>query len=90
MLVALDDYIQQGGGSRGARAYLAEDGDVQINGVNGPIAGIRYRREKDAHKEVKKVVTWQPEAENFAVADVPLRPREDAGGIFFEKNWANY
>jgi succinate dehydrogenase/fumarate reductase flavoprotein subunit len=90
VLVALDDYIHQGGGSRGARAYLAADGDVQITGVNGPISGIRYRREKEAHKQVKKVVTWQPAAQHFAVADVPLRTREDAGGIFFEKNWANY
>ena len=38
----------------------------------------------------KKVVDWQPADNSFAVADVPLRDREDPGGIFFEKNWANY
>ena len=89
VLAALDHYISQGGGSRGARAYLSEEkGSVQVETIHGPVEGMNIIPENDALQGSKIVLQF--DGQTFAIRDVPLRQREDPGSIFFEKNWPSY
>jgi succinate dehydrogenase/fumarate reductase flavoprotein subunit len=89
VLTALDHYIAHGGGSRGARAYCAPDGEVVFaTAAEGPLEQFRYRKERPEHRRSKLVLTWDGTA--FSITDTPLRELEDLDRIFFEKNWAPY
>ena len=88
VLTALDHYIADGGGSRGARAYCSVDGvDVpQARARN--LSAFRFRREKPEHREHKLSVRVVDDT--CVVTLTPLRHLEDVGRIFFEKNWSNF
>ena len=88
VLTALDHYVSQGGGSRGARAYLATDGSEVPLTVRGPLEEFRFRVERLEHRAHKLVLRWT--GDGFAVEQRVLRGIEDLGRIFFEKNWAPF
>lgn len=88
VLTALDHYVGQGGGSRGARAYLAADGGEVPQTVRGPLEEFRFRSERAEHRAHKLVLRWN--GDGFAVEERALRGVEDLGRIFFEKNWAPF
>lgn len=88
VLIALDHYIAQGGGSRGARALLATDGAWVPDDRHGPVEAWRFRAEMQELRGHKLVVQWQ--GDGFIVAAQALRSLEDLDGIYFEKNWPAY
>ena len=89
VLQTLVHYVNEGGGSRGARAYLARDGEVTIVTQQGPLDDISYRPEKPEHRAYKITLSWTGES-FFAIDHTPLREIEDLNRVFFEKNWGDY
>ena len=88
VLLALNHYVSQGGGSRGARAYCAADGVDVPQARTKDLSKFRFRREKTEHRTHKLGVRLVGDA--LQVRELPLRPLDDLGRIFFEKNWGNY
>ena len=88
VLLALDHYVSEGGGSRGARAYCAADGVDIPQSRTRDLSAFRFRREKPEHRECKLTVRLVDD--QLTVSATPLRPLDDLGRIFFEKNWGNY
>ena len=88
VLTALDHYLRGGGGSRGARAIIANDGALGVDTVNGIIDGLRVVPEREADRQIKLVLRWDGAA--FSIEERPIRQREDLSKIFFEKNWPDY
>ncbi|TVR42757.1 MAG: FAD-binding protein [Planctomycetota bacterium] len=88
VLATLVHYVGLGGGSRGARAYLAADGEVTIHTRHGPLSDVRYRVEKPEHQQFKITVEWQ--GDSFSLSHQALRPLDNLDRIFFEKHWGDY
>ncbi|TVR15508.1 MAG: FAD-binding protein [Planctomycetota bacterium] len=88
VLANIAHYVREGGGSRGARAYLADDGEVVIHTRHGPLQDVCYRPEQPEHKEYKITLRWT--GDDFIITHNPLRAIEPLQGIFFEKHWSDY
>lgn len=88
VLLALERYIAAGGGSRGSRAYCAADGVDVPQSRARDLSAFRFRREKLEHREHK--LTVRRIDGQLTVSVTPLRPLDDLGRIYFEKNWGNY
>lgn len=88
VLLALDHYAKNGGGSRGARAMCSSSGSVVPSARNMDLDDYKYIEENEKDKEVKLVI--QKTGETLTLKEIPVRDMEDPGTIFFEKNWANY
>ncbi len=84
VLAALDHYISQGGGSRGARAICDPNGQSLPETVNGPLPGVRFRAERDADKQSQLRV--RQDGTEMHITEVPNR---HYGGdkTFFERDW---
>ena len=84
ILTALDHYIAQGGGSRGARAICDPNGDALPQSVHGPLPDVRFRAERDADKHSQLRVRL--DGTGMKVSEVPNRAY---GGdkSFFERDW---
>ena len=85
VLAALDHYIQQGGGSRGARAICDPNGSEIPQTVNGPLPEYRFRAERDDDKETQLRIRLS--GAELVIAEVPNR---QYGGdkTFFERDWS--
>lgn len=85
VLAALDHYIQQGGGSRGARAICDPNGSEIPQTVNGPLPEYRFRAERDDDKETQLRIRLS--GSELVITKVPNRPY---GGdkTFFERDWS--
>lgn len=89
VLAALARYLNQGGGSRGARAVVDPTGeDLPQTRAEQLGADFRILRERKELRELKTVVCW--DGRDFVLEDRPIRAIEDPGRIFFEKNWAPF
>ncbi len=88
VLMALHHYVENGGGSRGARAICAGEGTVVPEARNQDLSEYRYIEEQEDDMGKKIVITYREGG--FSLKEVPLREMEDPGTIFFEKNWASY
>lgn len=88
MLAALEAYIAQGGGSRGARVMCSEAGDVQPESREEPLSRFRFLSEKTSLRDEQLCVTWRNN--EFAIYSKPLRKCGDLKSIFFEKNWPDF
>jgi succinate dehydrogenase/fumarate reductase flavoprotein subunit len=88
VLTALDHYVADGGGSRGARAYCAADGPDVPQARAKDLSEFRFRREKAGHREHKLTVRLVDGA--CRIETTPLRSLDDLGRIFFEKNWSHF
>nr|WP_145540551.1 FAD-binding protein [Yersinia alsatica] len=88
LLTALDFYISQGGGSRGARAICSAQGEAVPESRQGPLADYRFITEKPEHRQQQLTVTYQQG--KFAVTVSSLRQLDDLNDIFFEKNWPDF
>ncbi len=84
VLTALDHYIVQGGGSRGARAICDPDGDALPYTVHGPLHDVRFRAEREADKYSQLRVRL--DGSDIIVTKVSNR---SYGGdkSFFERDW---
>ena len=84
VLCALDTYISNGGGSRGARAICDHKGDALPDTVQGPIAAARFRAERDADKDQQLIVTYDGAQMHVSSRD---NRRHDGARSFFERDW---
>ncbi|MFT3963373.1 FAD-binding protein [Propionivibrio sp.] len=89
VLHALDHYIRDGGGSRGARMLCSGGGEQAPSSRLGTLDGFRFLPENPAHKQEKILLRYRPGA-GMQVFKRPLRGIEDTGRIYFEKNWGAY
>ncbi|MGK9173111.1 FAD-binding protein [Yokenella regensburgei] len=85
LLVALEVYIANGGGSRGARMLCSSQGDVVPQTREGELSAFRFLSEKPEHRQEQLQVVWRHG--EFQVETKPLRTLDDLSAIFFEKNW---
>lgn len=88
VLTAIARHVADGGGSRGARAYLAADGTAVPLGRSGPLADYRFRVERAEDRAFKLMVRWT--GDGFTCERQALRGMEPPSGIFFEKNWGPF
>ena len=84
VLCALDTYISNGGGSRGARAICDHKGAALPATVQGPIAAARFRAERDADKDQQLIVTYDGAQMHVSSRD---NRRHDGAHSFFERDW---
>lgn len=85
VLTALDYFIRDGGGSRGARAICDADGELVPNVNAGPLHEFRFRRDKDDHRSEQIVVRL--EGEDMATSTRPNRVFDESQKSFFERDW---
>ncbi|MCX7289353.1 MAG: hypothetical protein NTW20_17910, partial [Rhodobacterales bacterium] len=85
VLTALDHYIAQGGGSRGARAILDPAGDGIPMAASGPIEGLRFRVERAEDRDQQTHV--RRTAEGFLLETRENRTLDPAAHPFFERDW---
>jgi len=85
VLAALDHYIRQGGGSRGARAICDPAGDALPMARTGPLQAYRFRNENPRDRQEQLVVRFQAGAMHVTVR--PVRSFDDAAKPFFERDW---
>ncbi|MBP7241260.1 FAD-binding protein [Amaricoccus sp.] len=88
VLAALDHYVRAGGGSRGARAICAPDGEGVPQGAGGPLDAFRFRTERAADREGQIVVRWDGEAMRVSVR--PNRRFDEEARSFFERDWPDW
>ncbi len=88
VLQALNHYVANGGGSRGARALCSPDGNKAPKMRNGTLNEYRFIPEREEDKRVQVKVRY--EGRKFEVYEVELRKLEGLESIFFEKNWAPF
>ena len=90
VLNCLNFYINDGGGSRGARALCAKEGSQAPETRLGDLNEYRFVAEQDKHKQEKIVIGLDSKTNNFVTRVDAVREMEDPAKIFFEKNWAPY
>jgi len=88
VLTALDHYIKNGGGSRGARAICADDGAQCPEAYVEDLSRFRFIEEQAKDKEMKLVVSFTDG--DFQVSALPVDLRPEVDREFFEKGWGQY
>ena len=71
VLAALDHYIAQGGGSRGARAICDPAGDSLPRSRHGPLPEVRFRPEREEDKREQLVVRLEGHEHRIVVVGRP-------------------
>lgn len=85
VLSALDYFIQNGGGSRGARAICDPQGDCLPFDRLGPLGDYRFRREGEAKRDEQIVVCLQ--GDTMRIWTRPVRKIDENAKAFFERDW---
>ncbi|EJI6541135.1 FAD-binding protein [Salmonella enterica] len=88
VLTLLERYVQDGGGSRGARIILDKDGTCVPQIRQGDFEEWRFRPEREEDKHHKLTIKY--ENNSFIINKKPLRPMMDTSKIYFEKNWPDF
>jgi len=88
VLTALDHYIKNGGGSRGARAICSDTGEQCPEAHHEDLSRFRFIQEKDKDKNEKLIVSL--ENGTFQVYPMPVDLRPKVEREFFEKGWGPY
>ena len=88
VLVALEHYVRNGGGSRGARLVCSKSGTEVPETRLGPLGNYRFVTERVADRERQIFVRYREG--HFDVSEKPLRGMEDPGSFYFEKNWVPF
>lgn len=89
ILAALAYYVDEGGGSRGARMLCARHGALTPAARQGPLHEFSFLPENEHQRGEKILLRYRPE-KGFEIGKRPLRTLADTGGIHFEKNWSAY
>ena len=88
VLAALDAYLSEGGGSRGARAICDPEGaDVPVTRL-GPLEPFRFRAER-AEDRARKIFV-RLDGEGFVCNSRPIRRRDRTKAAYFERDWARF
>jgi hypothetical protein len=85
VLSALDLFIRNGGGSRGARAICDAEGESLPLGRSGPLQDYRFRKEREAHREEQIVVRLN--GDEIRLSTRPNRTLDESATSFFERDW---
>jgi succinate dehydrogenase / fumarate reductase, flavoprotein subunit len=85
VLTALAFFIERGGGSRGARALCAPDGDRTPMARTGPLQDFRFVSERAEDRREQIHVGLK--GETFTCAARPVRRRDRNDQPFFERDW---
>ncbi|MEL6958850.1 MAG: FAD-binding protein [Pseudomonadota bacterium] len=85
VLTALDFYISQGGGSRGARAICDPAGSAVPNTRQGPVEEFRFRAETADHTDEQIVVRF--DGSKMQTSTRKNRPFDETAKTFFERDW---
>ncbi|MDE3177710.1 MAG: oxidoreductase, partial [Pseudomonadota bacterium] len=88
VLAALDAYITAGGGSRGARAILAPDGECAPSARALSLEAYRFKQERKQDRAEQILV--RREGDSFRIRRRPLRTLDPAEKPFFERDWPDY
>jgi len=88
VLAALDHYIRDSGGSRGARAILDRDGEATPLAGRGPLDAYRFRVEREADRSIQIVVRLQ--GNRLHIATRHNRPYDAGARSFFERDWPDW
>jgi succinate dehydrogenase/fumarate reductase flavoprotein subunit len=88
VLTALDVYIRQGGGSRGARAICDPQADCAPSARSVSLDAFRFRPERAKDRAEQIVV--RREGERFVVSTRALRTLDPSDKPFFERDWPNF
>mgnify|MGYP003752170497 CR=1 FL=1 len=88
VLTALNHYIQNGGGSRGARAICAESGTACPAAKSEDLSSFRFIEERTDDRNEKLLVRRIGDA--FAVEPLAVDLTPTVNREFFEKGWGEY
>ncbi|WP_425486560.1 FAD-binding protein [Coraliomargarita sinensis] len=88
VLTALDHYIANGGGSRGARAICSDDGTQCPEAHSEDLSRFRFIEEQPKDKQEKLVVSY--ENGSFKISALPVDLTPEVEREFFEKGWGPY
>ena len=88
VLAALDHFIRNGGGSRGARAIRDPAGRSLPLARTGPLEDYRFREEDHAHRAEQTVVSF--EGGEMVVCTRPNRAFDEKASSFFERDWPDW
>lgn len=85
VLAALDFFIANGGGSRGARAICDRAGESVPFSKSGPLEEFRFRKERDEHRQEQIVVRMG--TGGFDIHTRQNRTFDEGAKFFFERDW---
>lgn len=85
VLTALDHYISQGGGSRGARAICDPEGEALPMSVKGPLEEVRFRPEREADKASQ--IALRMAGGEMVLAERSNRSFDETAKAVFERDW---
>jgi len=88
VLTALDHYIRNGGGSRGARAICSDAGTRCPDSNGEDLSRFRFIEEQAKDRNEKLIVSRLDNAVVVRVKPVDLTPK--VAREFFEKGWGSY
>lgn len=88
VLAALNHFIRNGGGSRGARAICDPSGESLPLSKNGPLDDYRFRKECDAHNEEQIVVRM--DGGTMRVSTRANRTFDETAKSLFERDWPDW
>lgn len=88
VLTALDHYIREGGGSRGARAICSEQGTRIPDATVEDLSRFRFVEEQAKDKEEKLIVSRVEGG--IAISALPVDRDPLVQREFFEKGWGSY
>ena len=88
VLTALAFYIGRGGGSRGARAICAPDGDRVPEARIGVLEDVRFVSERAEDRAEQIHVRF--DSERFVCEARPIRRRDREDKPFFERDWPDF
>jgi succinate dehydrogenase / fumarate reductase, flavoprotein subunit len=88
VLTALDAYLTQGGGSRGARAVCDPEGSEVPSARFGPLEAFRFRAERKQDRTRKLIV--RGDGAGFACEARPIRRRDPSIAAYFERDWGRF
>ena len=88
VLAALDHYIRNGGGSRGARTICDPLGEAEPSTRHGPLGQFRFRKERPEHREEQIVVRF--DGTRMVITTRANRPLDESERSFFERDWPDW
>lgn len=88
VLTALDHYIRNGGGSRGARAICADEGTRCPEASSEDLSRFRFIEEQEKDRQEKLIVSRQGDGIHIQALPVDRTPQVQRE--FFEKGWGSY
>ncbi|ANP85175.1 FAD-binding protein [Rhizobium leguminosarum] len=85
VLSALDFFIRNGGGSRGARAICDAEGESLPLARSGPLQDYRFQKEREAHRKEQIVVRL--DGNEIRLSTRANRTFDESARSFFERDW---